>query len=91
MEEQSPEYLLTKLDNLLAETAPLLEEPRPVHGSDYTARFDEIKKVSSHSYVGWHSFIVLFDIKFSLVLMVSRLSIHTTPSSQARVENALLK
>ena len=27
MEEQSPEYLLTKLDNLLAETAPLLEEP----------------------------------------------------------------
>ena len=48
MKEQSPQYLLTKFDNLLAETAPLLEEPHPVHASDYTARFDEIKKVSSH-------------------------------------------
>ena len=42
----SPENPLTKLDKLLAETAPLSEELRPVHGSDYTEQFDELKKVT---------------------------------------------
>ena len=70
MKEQSPQYLLTKLDNLLAETAPLLEEPHPVHASDYTARFDEIKRYRHISWLPWLFNMGLFDIKFSLVLMV---------------------
>ena len=45
MEEPESKCLLTKLANLLAETAPLSEEPRPVHGSDYTEQYDEVKKV----------------------------------------------
>jgi hypothetical protein len=45
-ESESPKYLLAKLANLLVETAPLSEEPRPVHGSDYTEQYDEVKKVS---------------------------------------------
>ena len=45
-ESASPKCLLTKLANLLAETTPLSEEPRPVHGSDYTEQYDEVKKVN---------------------------------------------
>ena len=45
MEDQSPQYLLSKLDNLLAESAQQSVEPG--HGSDYVARMNEAKKVWS--------------------------------------------
>lgn len=55
MEDDSPKCLLTKLANLLAETAPLSEESRPVHGSDYTEQYDEVKKVSYKYLATWLS------------------------------------
>ena len=42
---EEAEHLLTKLDNLMAENTPLSEEPRSVHGSDYTTQYDvELKR-----------------------------------------------